>query len=141
MNETKPIFSALSKTELLQKCLRGKSQNPNESLNNVIWARVPKRTFIRLDTLKFGVYEAVLSFNDGYISKILLFEQLRLKVGQNMVTAMKRLDIDRVRKCERAASELERKIRHSRTAAKRKLEDLYEEQEDPDNPSYSAGHY
>lgn len=109
MNETKPIFSALSKPELLQKCLRGKSKNPNESLNNVIWARVPKRTFVRLDTLKFGVYEAVLSFNDGYISKILLFEQLGLKVGQNMVTAMKRLDIGRVRKCERAASELEKK--------------------------------
>lgn len=48
MNETKPIFSALSKTELLQKCLRGKSQNPNETLNNVIWARAPKRTFVRL---------------------------------------------------------------------------------------------
>lgn len=67
MNETKPIFSALSKTELLQKCLRGKSQNPNESLNNVIWARVPKRTFVRLDTficldISFSLFSESLFF-------------------------------------------------------------------------------
>lgn len=141
MNEIKPTFEALSKTDLLEKCLKGKSQNPNESLNNVIWSRIPKRTFVRLDTLKFGVYEAVLSFNDGYISKINLIEQLGLKIGKNMVLAMLRLDRDRVRKSEKAATEMEKKIRLSRSVAKRKLEDQYEEQEDPDNPSYSAGHY
>jgi hypothetical protein len=34
-------------------------------LNSAIWARIPKSVFVRLDTLKFGVYDAVLCFNDG----------------------------------------------------------------------------
>lgn len=70
MNELRPTFKALSNPDLLSKCLEGKTQNPNESLNNVIWSRVPKRTFVSLDPLNFGVFDAVLSYNDGYLSKI-----------------------------------------------------------------------
>lgn len=54
MNELRPTFKALSDPELLSKCLKGKTQNPNESLNNVIRSRVPKRIFVSLDTLNFG---------------------------------------------------------------------------------------
>lgn len=51
---------------------KGKSENPNESLNNVIWSLCPKRLFVILRTLKFGVSEAVglLSFHDIHLSKI-----------------------------------------------------------------------
>ena len=40
-----PVFSHkdLGSGELLQKCLHGQTQNVNESLNNVIWMRCPKR--------------------------------------------------------------------------------------------------
>lgn len=139
MEEIKPIFKALSNKELLVKCLKGKSQNPNESLNNLIWARLPKRTFVTLGVLKFGVHEAVLSFNDSYVSKIKVLEELGLEPGKNMVLALKRLDEVRIRKAEKAVIDLEKKIRQKRTLSKRKLEDLYQEDEDPDNPSYSAG--
>lgn len=141
MQELRPIFSALSDHALLKKCLKGKTQNPNESLNNVIWCRVPKRTFVSLDTLNFGVFDAVLSYNDGYLSKIKVLEHMGLAAGINMVNAMKRLDWERVYKAEKAVQDLEKKIRQARVLAKRKLEDLYAEAEDPDNPSYSAGHY
>lgn len=92
MNELRHTFKALSNPELLSKCLKGKTQNPNESLNNVIWSRVPKRTFVSLDTLNFDVFDAVLSYNDGYLSKIKVLEQLGLVAGSHMVRAMKRLD-------------------------------------------------
>lgn len=85
MNEVKPIFQSLADINLLRRCLKGKTQNPNESLNNVIWSRLPKRTFVTLPTLKFGVYEAVLAFNDGNIANCRLFEHLGLKVGSNCV--------------------------------------------------------
>lgn len=139
MLKIKPIFKSLSNPELLGKCLKGKSQNPNESLNNVIWSRIPKRTFVQLPTLKFGTYDAVLTFNEGFASKCKVFQQLGLQVGANMKAAMKQMDLNRVRKAEKAASDLEKKIRQSRTLSKRKLEDLYQESEDPDNPSYGAG--
>ncbi|GFV50450.1 uncharacterized protein TNCV_2082011 [Trichonephila clavipes] len=49
----RPIFRDLSDPELLKKCLHGNTQNPNESINNVIWSRVPKKTFVHLETLSF----------------------------------------------------------------------------------------
>ena len=70
MLEMKPIFRDLSETSLLEKCLSGKSQNPNESLNNVIWARISKRTCVSTETLKFGTFEAVSTYNEGYVTKI-----------------------------------------------------------------------
>lgn len=39
-----PIFQALSDSKLLEKRLKGKTQNPNESLNSVIWS--PKIVFV-----------------------------------------------------------------------------------------------
>lgn len=136
-----PTFKALSNPDLLSKCLKGKTQNPNESLNNVIWSRVPKRTFVSLDPLNFGVFNAVLSYNDGYLSNIKIMERLGLVAGSHMVRTTKRLDWERVRKAEKTVQDLEKKIRQARTLAKRKLEDLYDENEDPHNPSYSAGNY
>lgn len=104
----KPIFKQLANPELLNKCLKGKSQNPNESLNNLIWARLPKRTFVTLRTLKFGVAEAVLSFNSGYITKLRVMEHLGLQAGRNMVKAMEILDRKRMYEADKAANELEK---------------------------------
>ncbi|GFW32446.1 uncharacterized protein TNCV_676051 [Trichonephila clavipes] len=44
----RPVFRDLANPELLKKCLHGGTQNPNESVNNVIWSRVPKKTFVQL---------------------------------------------------------------------------------------------
>ncbi|GFW75151.1 uncharacterized protein TNCV_448561 [Trichonephila clavipes] len=66
----RPIFRDLSHPDLLKKCLHGKTQNPNESFHNVVWSRVPKATFVQIETLPLGVYDAVCSFNDGNVSKL-----------------------------------------------------------------------
>lgn len=52
MNFIKPIFKDLY---LLGNCLKGKTQNPNESFNKIIWSHVSKTVFVRLRTLKLGV--------------------------------------------------------------------------------------
>lgn len=85
MKAVKPIFDSLSKTELLEKCLHGKTQNPNESVNNVIWNRLPKTVFVGNKTLYFGVYEAIASFNEGYMVKCKTLKRLKMKIGENMV--------------------------------------------------------
>ena len=33
----KPVYVDLTKPEILQKCLHGRTQNPNESFNSTIW--------------------------------------------------------------------------------------------------------
>ena len=37
----KPIYERLSNDALLERCLDGKTQNQNESLNGMIWNRLP----------------------------------------------------------------------------------------------------
>lgn len=66
MEEIKHHFKALSNRDQLRKYLKGKSHNKNESLNNVIWTWLQKRTFVNLNFLQFDVHEA--AFNYGYVS-------------------------------------------------------------------------
>ncbi|GFX53081.1 uncharacterized protein TNCV_1655401 [Trichonephila clavipes] len=42
MDAIKPVFNDLSQPKLLQKCLGGKTQNNNESINSLIWKLCPK---------------------------------------------------------------------------------------------------
>ncbi|KAG1662100.1 4-coumarate--CoA ligase-like 9 [Nymphon striatum] len=61
MGFIQPVFDSLSSTELLGKCLHGKSQNTNECLNKLIWDRCNKEYFVENATCC-----AVSHFNDGY---------------------------------------------------------------------------
>ncbi len=61
----KPTYARISDDDLLNKCLDGKTQNQNESLNGMIWNRLPKTVFVGADVLNFGAYDAVAHFNIG----------------------------------------------------------------------------
>ncbi|GFX60473.1 uncharacterized protein TNCV_1181921 [Trichonephila clavipes] len=75
----RPIFRNLSDPELLKKCLHENMQNPNESINNAIWSRVPKKTFVHLETLSFGTYDAIASFNKGNATKLDILKKTKHK--------------------------------------------------------------
>jgi hypothetical protein len=60
-----PIYTALCKPEMLEKCLHGKTQNANESFNGMIWNRVPKSTHVGLNILSVGVYDTIAHFNEA----------------------------------------------------------------------------
>lgn len=141
LEEIKPIFRDLSNPVLLAKCAHGGTQNISESLNHVIWCRIPKAVFVRLNTLKLGVYDAISSYNKGNVSKCLIFKLMGLTPGKNCVEGMKLLDARRIRRAEKAIEEVQKKCRQQTSLKKRKLEDEFHENEDPDNPAYSPGHY
>ncbi|GFW08866.1 uncharacterized protein TNCV_993831 [Trichonephila clavipes] len=92
----RPIFRDLSDPELLKKCLHGNTQNPNESINNVIWSRVPKKTFVHLETLSFGTYDAIASFNKGNATKLDILKKLNIEPGYYATCCMERLDKERI---------------------------------------------
>ncbi|GFT45267.1 uncharacterized protein TNCV_2123491 [Trichonephila clavipes] len=117
----RPIFRGLSHPDLLKKCLHGKTQNPNESFHNVIWSRVPKATFVQIETLSLGVYDAVCSFNDGNVSKLKMLQKMGVERGEYSVSAMKLLDRERLMKAIYAFSGRSKKIRKEKK--KRKKED------------------
>lgn len=136
METIKPVFQALSKPELLKKCLHGRTQNPNESLNNIIWNRIPKTVFVGIKTLHFGVYEAIASFNDGYIVKCRTLEKLDIEPGKNMIEAMKAADKMRIHLAQKQVQEVYKKARQVKRYKKRKLD---EEQNPDDDPAYGPG--
>ena len=59
MDNFGPVSVSLSDDNLLQKCLHGKTQNNNESLNGLLWKRCPKDVFVGRVTLELGVASAV----------------------------------------------------------------------------------
>lgn len=127
MNLMKPIFRDLSDENLLRKCLHGRTQNANESFNNLIWTRVPKTVFVGLDTLKIGVRDAVLSFNEGAISRVNVLENIDVGCGRNMRTALLKIDKQRVQKAEVEASNITKEARVKKRNEKRKREEETEE--------------
>lgn len=134
MDLVKPIYRDLAQPDLLKKCLHGRTQNPNESFNNLIWTRVPKNVFVGNSTLKLGVLEAVLSFNLGNIGRAKVLQQLGIDPGFYTMRHIETLDAIRLKDAERQAEEMTKEARKKRRSEKRKRED----QEDP---AYGAGKF
>ncbi|GFT82292.1 uncharacterized protein TNCV_4650971 [Trichonephila clavipes] len=123
--------------DLLKKCLHGRTQNPNESFNKCIWERIPKTVFVGIKTLKFGVMDAVICFNDGCVSTIKVFEALGIKPGYNTERALLIIDNKRISEAERIVNKVSLEARNKRRSLKRKMDkqNLDEENE------YQAGKY
>lgn len=110
MREVKSMFRGLANPSLLAKCLHGKTRNPSESLNNVIWSRLPKSTFVMKSTLKLGVYDAMACYNDGNIAKCEILSKLGIAPGSKCIAAMKSEDLCRVAKVKKGINEIGKKL-------------------------------
>ncbi|GFW10710.1 uncharacterized protein TNCV_4918291 [Trichonephila clavipes] len=112
-------------------------KNPNESFNKCIWERIPKTVFVGIETLKFGVMDAVICFNDGYVSRIKVFEALGIKSGYNTERALLIIDNKRIFEAERIVNKVSLEARNKRRSLKRKMDkqNLDEENE------YQSGKY
>lgn len=139
MEEIRPIFKDLAHPDLLKKCLHGRTQNSNESFNHILWSRIPKTTFVQFETLSFGAYEAVCSFNVGNISRMKVLKKLSIEPGYYTARTMKRLDEERVLRAKYARNQ-QTKSRRKEKRLKRKREDAIV-LKNPKNQGYGAGLY
>ena len=117
--ELKPIFERLSSSDLLNSCKQGRTQNQNESLNNVLWTKCSKQVFIGKERFTIAVCEAITAFNDGARSTKTLFEKLKLAFGQNASKALNVRNNIRLRNSRYKVSEKYQKQRQ-KLRAKRK---------------------
>lgn len=141
MHEIKPIFEDLAHPNPLENRLHGGTQNPSESLNNIVWLRLPKTPFMVKRALELGVYQAVASFNEVNIAKCQILSNPGISPGKKRVNFLKKDDRLRIKKADEAISEIEKNCHRTNQQAKKRIEDMYEELEDPDNPPYEAGLY
>lgn len=96
MDLIKPIFNDLSHPKLLSRCLGGKTQNNNESINSLIWKLCPKTQGVGRRIVEIATNEAVVLFNDGSKAKINIMEELGMTVGIHARECFSRLDQERI---------------------------------------------
>ncbi|KAJ8887872.1 hypothetical protein PR048_014090 [Dryococelus australis] len=90
---------------------------------------------------RLSLMDTVASFNEINLVLCHVYERLDYPPRRNCVQAVKKLDSYRIDEAKRMVKNIEMKGRLKRKAANRKLEDLCDQQEDPDEPSYGAGIY
>ena len=66
LDEVKPIYLRLTDQPLLERCVRGATQNANEALNRSIWHMCPKESFCGVETVETAVCLAVIISNCGH---------------------------------------------------------------------------
>ena len=61
------IFKRLSGTALLKRCNTASTQNTNESFNNLLWSKTPKRIFLSRSSIEIEMAAALAmkEFNQG----------------------------------------------------------------------------
>ena len=134
--KVKPIYQRLSQDDLLQKCLHGKTQNQNESLNGMIWQRVPKEVFVGRELLEFGMCDAISHFNMGAKTILKLLEELNISSGKYTQQGCDVLDKERIYVAEYKEKDSSKKRRKVLRGKKKKKEDKKQKAE---GKTYAAG--
>lgn len=119
MNANKPTYMSLCDRALLSKCLHGKTQNCNESFNNMIWTVLPKETFVGLQTMLLGANVAVLLFNSGYLGLLPVFKSLGISVEKKMIMNYLSFDNERISNSRRHSLPSAKRARKKRRASKK----------------------
>ncbi|XP_047101460.1 uncharacterized protein LOC124720179 [Schistocerca piceifrons] len=123
LSAIKPTFRCLAEPDLLRKCVHGKTQNPNESYNSLIWKRCPKTTFVSTIIVEIAAYDACLVFNNGNLGRIKTLQRLRFHPGAFTYSILKDIDDKRVAAADITANKIEQQVNQRRQAKKRLLAD------------------
>nr|XP_053633108.1 uncharacterized protein LOC128689062 [Cherax quadricarinatus] len=81
--EVHNIYKDLTTDEMMQRCVKGRTQNPNESLHQRIWSYCSKALFRTKRQADFAVSHAVADYNSGYVRSCL---DIPLGYGRSKVT-------------------------------------------------------
>ncbi|GFV24981.1 uncharacterized protein TNCV_884471 [Trichonephila clavipes] len=126
----KPVFADLSHPALLKKCLGGKTQNPNESLNSLIWKFCPKTIGSSLQIAEIAANLATSVFNDGNQILITILEKFGLKINRNVCVPLSERDNRRIFTSRQRLLESSFEARRAKKIKKSKEIELFQEQEE-----------
>ncbi|CAF2938777.1 unnamed protein product [Rotaria sp. Silwood2] len=107
-NRLDPIFRQLlhkmiedlTSKELLSRCIRGLTQNSNESLNSVVWSILSKSKHHGFSSIQGAAAAASLYFNGGRTSLLEFFKQYGIQINEDLYWNFLNRDQQRVRKAD-----------------------------------------
>eukprot|EP00112_Aurelia_sp_Birch-Aquarium-sp1_P013118 Seg2774.2 transcript_id=Seg2774.2/GoldUCD/mRNA.D3Y31 product="hypothetical protein" protein_id=Seg2774.2/GoldUCD/D3Y31 len=136
IDEIKPIYEQLRDKALLSQCLDSFTQNPNESLNHLIWARCPKKVYTGKKVVELSVASAVTHFNDGSASIAAVLGCLGICPGfyanEGIITSnRKRLYVANKKSYE--------KVKKQRKKLRAIRKGLWDQNKEKEGPVYESG--
>ncbi|KAL2085777.1 hypothetical protein ACEWY4_019097 [Coilia grayii] len=131
-----PIYHRMSSDSLLKRMQHGGTQNCNECLNSVIWARCPKTVFVGKSRVEAAASMAISTLNEGASAMLAVMEKLWLQSTLVTVNAMKDIDVIRIAKANCVQSASAKRRRKSASTAKKVKR---HQQEMEEGPTYGAG--
>lgn len=114
MDSIKKIFKDLSDPKLLNRCLGGRTQNPNESFNSLVWKFCPKISGSSRIIADIAANEALVAFNEGRKGRLQIMNSLGFRVGQFALQAANKIDMQRIAEAEKNATEYSLEVRRNR---------------------------
>lgn len=108
-----PIYKRLTDLDLLKRCVKGKTQNQNESLHSRIWKKCDKSRSVSKTLVETAVAEAVNEYNFGSAATLSTMKIASISPGVKSVILGRRRDTRRnVRISKsRCSKERRRKLR------------------------------
>lgn len=132
----RPTFMTLSETKLIERCVRGATQNRNECINSLVWVRCPKHKHHGVKIIRCAVASAVLHFHSGAASRERVMERLYIPAGKYAKEASHLRDKKRLRKSDRQASDKVKKRRQTEQLRRTRREEALR---DAEGTTYEAG--
>ena len=100
----KPIYEALSTTELLKRCLGANTQNSNESFNATVWRLAPKHLHCGTQVVEISALIAACLFNEGRGALLRIMDAMEMSVGTEACRYSAAADAERITSAERNIS-------------------------------------
>ena len=113
------VYARLSHDDLLTRCLRGETQNPNESLHSKIWAKCPKTGFVCVHRVLAATCAAVAEFNSGVeVTMRHLCDVMGVTPGEHLLASAEKTDARRLQQAERQTKASTKEARRARRVAR-----------------------
>ena len=134
----KPLYIRLTDKALLQRCLRGATQNQNECFNGLVWQLCPKTSFCGARAVEMAAAFATAWFNDGAVAVQHILQEMSLDTGVFTASALVSLDRSRAYHAERKVSNA---AKQGRKRSRRIRKGLQEEELAAEGVQYEAGEF
>ncbi|KAL8598141.1 hypothetical protein ACOMHN_043212 [Nucella lapillus] len=130
------VYRKLADPDLLKRCIRGKTQNANESLHGIIWSRFPKHTFASRDKVEATTLLSVGEFNMGATASHNFRTAQGLPVGNNTRLGQQR---DRSRVAHSRRSQEQKQLRRKERVRQAKEMERRRNLQAEGGPAYAPG--
>ncbi|CAF4142249.1 unnamed protein product [Rotaria magnacalcarata] len=128
-----PMIDTLTNPILLRRCLRGATQNANESINSVVWSILPKSKYHGYRSIRGAAAISSIFFNRGRSGLVKFFDQVGIPVTDELLGALLGKDYKRI---EKAENNTQRHDIIKRRKEQQRIQGQIEEDEEMD---YGAG--